>query len=610
MTETATHDGTGGKKPVLLLILDGWGLASADSGGAANSAIELADTPVWDKLWKSGQFPTTRLIPHGALVGLTPGQMGNSEVGHLNLGAGRIVYQDLVAITRMIQRSDFQKHKALNAFLNTCWENDAALHFVGLFSDGGVHSHVDHLYGLIEYAKSRGARRIWIHALLDGRDTPPRKAEEYFRTAQDWLPEGVAFATLGGRYYGMDRDKRWDRVQRAWEVIAHGVKAEGLRPKAQGQVEETQETSAPSDLGLRPLAFPDWQSALAAARERGEGDEFVTPCVLGDYPGIADGDHVFFFNFRADRMRQLVSCFTAGTGPALSATASGSGAEDGRGRPRPGNDAAQTDDADGAGPVPTAEIGFDRGRVPQCVLMSATQYRDDFTFSVLLDSHVVKETLVEVLAGLGLSTFKCAETEKYAHVTYFFNGGREEPWPGEERVLVPSPHVATYDLQPEMSLPAVTDKLVEALTARRHALYVVNFANGDMVGHTGVKPAEIKAAQAVDAALQRVLDAAGWGERVACLITADHGNCDQLTWADGSPHTQHSMNDVPLVLVDGSAPRTEQLRQPGPHRDAHGEERANLALCDIAPTVLALLGVDEPESWNGVSLVTEVSGVR
>ena len=565
--DTQAHDGTGGKKPVLLLILDGWGLASPESGGNGNSAIELADTPVWDKLWRSGQYPTTRLIPHGALVGLTPGQMGNSEVGHLNLGAGRVVYQDLVAISRLIQLGEFQKHKALNAFLSTCWEQSAALHFVGLFSDGGVHSHIDHLYGLVDYAKHRGIKRIWLHALLDGRDTPPQKAEEYFKQAQDWLPEGVAFATLGGRYYGMDRDKRWERIAQAWEVIAHGVSAVGAHGCAPADASKAEERA-----DIRPpLRYEDWPSAMAAARARGEGDEFVTPCVLGDYPGIADGDHVFCFNFRADRMRQLVSCFTGAAG----------------------------DNAP----------GFDRGRVPQVALMSATQYRDDFTFPVLLDSHIVKETLVEVLAGLGLSSFKCAETEKYAHVTYFFNGGREAPWPGEERVMVPSPHVATYDLQPEMSLPSVTDKLVEALTARRHALYVVNFANGDMVGHTGVKAAELRAVQTVDSALQRVLDAAGWGERVACLITADHGNCDQLTWPDGSPHTQHSMNDVPVVLVDGAAGRTETLRQPGPHQDAHGEERANLALCDIAPTILALLEVAQPESWNGVSLLPEQPGI-
>jgi 2,3-bisphosphoglycerate-independent phosphoglycerate mutase len=560
------QDGTGGKKPVLLLILDGWGLASAESGGPQNSAIELAQTPVWDRLWRSGEFPTTRLIPHGALVGLTPGQMGNSEVGHLNLGAGRVVYQDLVAVTRMIQHGDFQRHQALNQFLHSCWESGAALHFIGLFSDGGVHSHIDHLYGLIEYAKSRGARRIWIHALLDGRDTPPQKAEEYFQQAQDWLPEGVAFATLGGRYYGMDRDRRWEREALAWEVIAHGNQSRS------GVRSPEPEVAAP-DIGHRtpdPSAFPDWQSALAAARARGEGDEFVQPCVLGDYPGMADGDHVFFFNFRADRMRQLVSCFTGAAG----------------------------EDAP----------GFDRGRVPQAVLMAATHYRDDFTFPVLLDGDTVHEGLVEVLAAHGLTTFKAAETEKYAHVTYFFNGGREEPWPGEERVLVPSPHVATYDLQPEMSLPGVTDRLVEALTARRHALYVVNFANGDMVGHTGVKPAEIKAVEAVDAALQRVLDAAGWGERVTCIITADHGNCDHLTWADGTPHTQHSMNDVPVVVVDGGASRAPSLRQPGPVDNA-GQERANLALCDIAPTVLALLELPQPESWNGVDLLPEQPGI-
>jgi 2,3-bisphosphoglycerate-independent phosphoglycerate mutase len=587
-------------KPVLLLILDGWGLASPESGGPANSAVELAETPVWDRLWRSGEFPTTRLIPHGELVGLTPGQMGNSEVGHLNLGAGRIVYQDLVAITRMIQHDGFARHQALNRFLHSCWETGAALHFVGLFSDGGVHSHIDHLYGLLDYACHRGVRKVWIHALLDGRDTPARQAEQYFQQAADWLPDCARFATLGGRYFGMDRDRRWDRVQQAWEVIAHGTKVQGSRLRAQEleldpQVMQAitpskgdsagliQASASPSVLGLKPCAFRDWRTAMAAARTRDEGDEFVTPCVLGDYPGMADGDHVLFFNFRADRMRQLVSCFTFPPD-----------------RSDPARDSAVQEQAAAEG-HPTDAPGFDRGRIPRVELMSATPYRADFGLPVLLDSDTVAEGLVEVVSRHKLATFKLAETEKYAHVTYFFNGGREEPWPAEERLLVPSPKVATYDLQPEMSLSQVTAKLVAALRERRHSLYVVNFANGDMVGHTGVKPACIAACEAVDAALSQVLDAADWGERVVCIITADHGNCDQLTWPDGSPHTQHSMNDVPVVVV--GAPEPVPLRQPGPLDDAHGHARANLALCDIAPTVLTLLGIEHPESWTGVSLV-------
>jgi 2,3-bisphosphoglycerate-independent phosphoglycerate mutase len=562
-------------KPVLLLILDGWGLASKESGGPQNSAVELAHTPVWDHLWKSGLFPTTRLIPHGALVGLTPGQMGNSEVGHLNIGAGRIVYQDLVAITRMIQYGEFARHKALNAFLHTCWESGAALHFIGLFSDGGVHSHIDHLYGLIEYACHRGVRKFWIHALLDGRDTPPRQAEQYFEQAEDWLPACAGFATLGGRYFGMDRDRRWDRVQLAWEAIAHGVGADGVRPSG-GSLDRGQTPSAPT-----------WQQALAAARARDEGDEFVTPTVLDGYPGIADGDHVLFFNFRADRMRQLVSCFTKPAQSELHAAM-----------------AAATEENESSVPAPKSDLdapGFDRGRIPRVEVMSATHYRADFTFPVLLDGDTVAEGLVEIVSRHKLATYKLAETEKYAHVTYFFNGGREEPWPGEERVLVASPKVATYDLQPQMSLPEVTARLVLALRERRHSLFVVNFANPDMVGHTGVKAACIRACEAVDAALQEVMEAAEWGERVACIVTADHGNCDQLTWPDGSPHTQHSMNDVPVVVV--GAPAGMKLRQPGLLQDAYHHDRANLALCDLAPTVLALLGIAQPESWTGVSLL-------
>lgn len=538
---------SGVRQPVLLLILDGWGLASPSSGGAQNSAIELAHTPVWDRLWKSGEFPTTRLIPHGEAVGLTHGQMGNSEVGHLNIGAGRVVYQDLVALTRMIQQDEFRRHVVLNRWLHECWEDGTALHLVGLFSDGGVHSHIDHMYGLIEYARYRGVGRIWIHAILDGRDTAPRIAERYFEQAEDWLPEGVQFATVSGRYYAMDRDHRWERIHPAWEAIAHGVEA-----AADGVL-----------AGTGPVRFAaGWTEALSSARQREEGDEFVQPTVLGHYPGIFDGEHVFFFNFRSDRMRQLVSCFTGAAG--------------------------------------VEAPGFDRGRWPVVRLMSSTHYRDDFTFPVLLDSGQVRDGLVEVLSAHGLSSYKLAETEKYAHVTYFFNGGREQPWPGEERVLVASPKVATYDLQPQMSLPEVTDYLVEALQRSQHALYVVNFANGDMVGHTGVKPACIAACAAVDKALERVLEAAGWGSQVRCLITADHGNCDQLAWPDGTPHTQHSMNDVPVVLI-GAGPQ-QGLRQPETLVQT-GAMRRELSLCDLAPTVLELLGIRQPESWNGQSLL-------
>ena len=501
-------------KPVLLLILDGWGLAEDRS----NSAIDLANTPTWDTLWRD--WPHTQLIPHGEHVGLVKGQMGNSEVGHLNLGAGRIVRQDLQEISRLIREGELAAHGPLNDFLAPLKDSNGTLHFVGLFSDGGIHSHIEHLFGLIRHASARGVQRIAIHALTDGRDTAPRCCEQYFERMQRELGELAAVASVGGRYYLMDRDRRWERTQQHWDVITHG---------------------------MGPVA-KDWQTAIATARNRDEGDEFITPTVIGDYAGFAPDDRILCFNFRADRMRQSVAAWT-----------------------QPGFE------------------GFDRGDYKLHPLFSVRRYEADFANPVLISRDIVEETLAEVVSRAGLTSYKSAETEKYAHVTYFFNGGLEEPWPGEERVLVPSPKVATYDLQPRMSVNEVTDRLVEDLRLEGHDLYVVNFANGDMVGHTGVKEACIAACEAVDACLRRVLDAAAWGDKVSVIVTADHGNCDVLTWPDGTPHTQHSMNDSPLVLV--SEPRRE-LKPP-----------AEWSLRDVAPTVLELLGIPQPASWDGVSLL-------
>lgn len=501
-------------KPVLLLILDGWGLGTDPQ----NSAIDLAHTPTWDILWRD--WPHTRLIPHGVHVGLSPGQMGNSEVGHLNLGAGRIVRQDLLELNRMIAAGELAAHSALNAFLDPLAANGGTLHLVGLFSDGGVHSHIEHLLGLIRQAAARGVSRIAIHALTDGRDTAPRIAEAYFERVQRELPPQAFFATLGGRYYLMDRDHRWERTQQHWDVITHG---------------------------MGPLA-KDWQTAMATARLRDEGDEFITPTVLGDYAGFAANDRILCFNFRADRMRQSVAAWSQ------------------------------------------PEFGeFDRADYAPLPLFSVRRYEAHFDNPVLITRDTVDETLAQLVSEHGLTTYKSAETEKYAHVTYFFNGGLEAAWPGEDRVLVPSPKVATYDLQPQMSVSEVTDKLVEDMQQSGHDLYVVNFANGDMVGHTGVKAACIAACEAVDFCLARVMEAAEWGERISVIVTADHGNCDVLTWPDGSPHTQHSMNDSPLVLV--SAPR-HALNAP-----------AEWSLRDVAPTVIELLGIPQPQSWDGTSLL-------
>jgi 2,3-bisphosphoglycerate-independent phosphoglycerate mutase len=507
-------------KPVLLLILDGWGLSSQTE----NNAIELAATPTWHKLWN--EYPHTRLVTNGTAVGLIEGQMGNSEVGHLNLGAGRIVYQDLPLIRRMIESGELDAHPRLNSFLRACSRGSSVLHCVGLFSDGGVHSHIDHLRGLIDIARRRGVKRIHIHALLDGRDTPPRQAEQYFRLVADKMHAGTGFATLGGRYFGMDRDRRWVRTMQAWEAIVHG---DGLKA-------------------------PDWEAAMRNARERKENDEFVTPTVLGEYDGMHDGEYVLFFNFRADRMRQMVSAFLF-------------------------------DDFD----------GFDRGRVPMTRVFSVRRYRDDFQNDVLLEEDIVPETITELLSGSGLRVYKSAETEKYAHVTYFFNGGRELPWPGEDRVLVQSPMVGTYDQKPEMSVYEVTDRLVQHLKARDHQLFVVNFANGDMVGHTGIREAILAAVHAVDHCLEQIMGATHWGRDVSVIVTADHGNAEEMTFPDGSVSTQHSMNEVPLVLVD--EPRRE-LKQPD--KDEYGRL---WSLCDVAPTIMALLKQTQPESWNGQSLL-------
>jgi 2,3-bisphosphoglycerate-independent phosphoglycerate mutase len=511
-------------KPVLLLILDGWGLSPLTE----NNAIELAQTPTWHKLWN--EWPHTSLITDGQAVGLIEGQMGNSEVGHLNLGAGRVVYQDLLAIKRMIESGELDAHARLNTFLRSCSRGSSVLHLVGLFSDGGVHSHIDHLRGLIDIARRRGVKRIYVHALLDGRDTPPRQSETYFRLVADKMHAGTGFATLGGRYFGMDRDRRWVRTMQAWEAIVHG---DGLRA-------------------------PDWEAAMAAARERKEGDEFVTPTVLGDYDGMHDGDYVLFFNFRADRMRQLVSAFLF-------------------------------DEFD----------GFDRGRVPMTRVFSVRRYRDDFRNDVLLEEEAVTETLVETLSERGLKVYKSAETEKYAHVTYFFNGGREQPWPNEDRVLVQSPMVSTYDLKPEMSVYEVTDRLVQHLKARDHQLFVVNFANGDMVGHTGIQEAILAAVHAVDHCLEQIMGAVHWGQDVSVIVTADHGNAEEMTFPDGSVSTQHSMNPVPLVLVGD--PRREL-------KPADKEQYGRLwALCDVAPTIMALLGQEQPASWTGESLLQDAN---
>jgi 2,3-bisphosphoglycerate-independent phosphoglycerate mutase len=501
-------------KPVLLLILDGWG----HRDDTAHNAIALARLPNWNALLR--ECPHSLVETHGLAVGLPDGQMGNSEVGHMNIGSGRIVYQDLTRIDAAIADGSFAGNAALLSACTAANAHGGTLHVMGLLSPGGVHSHENHILAMIALAASRGVARIAVHAFLDGRDTPPRSARaslEALEAACAHAP-GAFIASVSGRYFAMDRDQRWDRVARAWNAIVD----------ARAEVHAV-----------------DALSALDAAYARGENDEFVQPCVIGAGARIADGDAVVFMNFRADRARQLSRAF-----------------------------------------VDPAFDGFARSRVPALsAFVSLTEYAADLAVTAIgWTAQSMDNTLGEVLAAHGLSQLRIAETEKYAHVTFFFSGGREVPFTGEERLLVPSPKVATYDLQPEMSLPELTDRLVEAIAARRFDFIACNIANADMVGHSGIESAAIAAAEAIDIALGRITAAirAAGGEM---LISADHGNLEQMLDGDGIAHTQHTVGPVPLVYVGR------------PARVHAG------ALRDLAPSVLALMGLPTPPQMTGHSLV-------
>ncbi len=498
-------------KPVLLLILDGWGHREE----TANNAIALASAPHWRRLL--ADYPHALVDTHGLSVGLPDGQMGNSEVGHMNIGAGRIVYQELTRIDAAIADGSFYGNAAL---LEVCAAaRNATLHVFGLLSPGGVHSHEEHIFAMLDLAARQGVARIAVHAFLDGRDTPPQSARasvEKLQARCAALPN-ARIATISGRYYAMDRDKRWERVKLAYDAIADSA---GLRAE-------------------------DALAALDAAYARGEMDEFVKPTVIGTPVKMADGDAVVYMNFRADRARQLTQAF-----------------------------------------VDPAFSGFPVSRrIRLSAYVTLTEYSAELKVtSVAYRPQSLHNSLGEYLAGLGLKQLRIAETEKYAHVTFFFSGGREEPCAGEDRILVPSPKVATYDLQPEMSCPELTDKLVAAIQSQKYDFIVCNIANADMVGHSGKLDAAIKAVEAVDVALGRLTTAivnAG-GEM---LITADHGNLEQMRADDGQPHTQHTVGPVPLVYVGRKATL------------AHG------ALSDLAPTVLALMGLPQPVEMTGHSLV-------
>jgi 2,3-bisphosphoglycerate-independent phosphoglycerate mutase len=494
-----------------LIVLDGWGLGPDGPG----NAISQASTPMFDELWT--RFPHTTLSASGRDVGLPEGQMGNSEVGHLNLGAGAVIEQDLTRIDDAIADGSFFENPVLKAACEAARSGPRGrLHLMGLVSDGGVHSGWEHIEACIELAAREGVPDLVVHAFTDGRDTPPKAGAGYLAELERWLKHAGRVGTVSGRYYAMDRDRRWDRVKAAYDAIAH---AQGLRA-----------TSA--------------VDAVTESYERGETDEFVRPTVIGDYDGVADGDAMLHFNFRPDRARELVRAM---------------------GEP----------DFD----------EFPRGVAPAVHLTTLTEYMKGWSYPVAFQPHVPDVTLAEVIATQGATQLHVAETEKYAHVTYFFNGGREVEWEGEERCLVPSVRdVPTYDQKPEMSARAAADAFRERWSADGYRFGIINFANPDMVGHTGDIPAAVKAVETVDACLGDVL-AAVLESGSACIVTADHGNADNMLEPDGSPNTAHSTNAVPLIVtVDGLSLHEGRL-------------------ADVAPTALALLGIEQPAAMTGRSLI-------
>src|SRR5213595_2849844 len=479
----------GPRTPVVLIVLDGWGFRPGREG----NAIELGRTPTWHRLWAKAS--RTLLDASGLAVGLPAGQIGNSEVGHLNLGAGRVVPQDIVRISQAIESGEFFRLPPLVELCRGVKQRAGTLHLLGLIGNGGVHALDQHLVAAVMLAHLHELP-VAIHAWLDGRDTPPQSALAFMQELGELLAQSDAPAvvsTVVGRYYAMDRDKRWDRTKIAYDAMVHGV-------------------GEPA---------PDPVAAIRAAYEAGESDEFVKPRIIAGTPRIRSGDGIFCFNFRADRMRQIVRALAL-----------------------PGFDA------------------FDAGARPTVELVTMTQYDETFPFPIAFGPMVLSQIVAQVLSDQGKTMFRTAETEKYAHVTYFFNGGFEVPYPGEERLLVPSQQVATYDLMPEMSAPGVTDVLCQAITAGHHDFILCNYANGDMVGHSGVLGAAIKAVETVDDCLALVLATAERADATV-LVTADHGNCElMIDPATGGPHTAHTTNPVPIVIV-GDGAGTRHLRAGG-----------------------------------------------
>ena len=508
------------KKSHVLIILDGYG-HRVDSH---SNAIQAAQTPVMDAL--SQDYPNRLISTSGADVGLPDGQMGNSEVGHMNLGAGRVVYQDFTRISKSISDQAFTQTPALCDVIQRVKQSESALHIIGLLSPGGVHSHEDHIAAMIEMAHQQGAKRVYLHAFLDGRDTPPRSAEASLVKISALFERLNCgrIASLIGRYYAMDRDNRWDRIQTAYDMLTQGA--------AQFQADTAIE-------------------GLQQSYQRDEGDEFVQATLIGDTSQasaeIRDNDGIVFMNFRADRARQLTQAF-----------------------------------------IDPSFDGFKRTRTPRLAnFIMLTQYSESLKTTSAFPPQTLKNSLGEYLSDLGKTQLRIAETEKYAHVTFFFSGGKEDCYAGEERILVPSPDVATYDLQPEMSAPELTQKLVGAIQSGQFDLIVCNYANGDMVGHTGNFDAAVKAVETLDQCIGEVVEVvkASGGD---CLITADHGNAEQMSdLATGQPHTAHTCEPVPLIYVG---------------RDAKMSSTDG-ALSDIAPTLLHLMGIDQPPQMTGHNLV-------
>ena len=501
------------RRPVMLVILDGWGLREA----SADNAVRLARTPTLSKLWST--CPHAQLHTSGRDVGLPDGQMGNSEVGHLNIGAGRVVLQDLPRINRAVETGEIARAPALIDLIQRLRNSGGTCHLMGLVSPGGVHSHQDHAAALARTLASANVPTI-LHVFTDGRDTPPKAAGGYVQRLVSMLPAQVCIGTVCGRYYAMDRDNRWDRIGKAYHAI---VDAEGPR-------------------------FADAQAVIADAYAKNVTDEFVVPAVIGSYRGVRDGDGLLSFNFRADRVREILAALLD---PAFS--------------------------------------GFARPRIPHFAAATGmTQYSEelDKLLATILPPLALPNVLGEVVAKAGRTQLRMAETEKYPHVTYFLNGGNEVPYAGEDRTMVPSPKVATYDLQPEMSAAELTEKAVAAIGSGKYDLIVLNYANPDMVGHTGKLDAAIKAVETADTGLGRLVDAVrkAGGD---LLVTADHGNCELMRDPEtGGPHTAHTTNPVPVVLVDGSDVSLAEGR-----------------LADIAPTLLDLMGLPKPSEMTGTSLI-------